>query len=108
MSVSLTRKVSPLQDAVFGLASMGIKPWLELSYGNSHYIDGGKNGPGAAVPNSSVALQAFADWATAVAERYANVTDAGDGVRPVGDTSWEAPDGFLTRRELVAALHPRE
>ena len=76
LSVSLTRKVSPLQDAVFGLASMGIKPWLELSYGNGHYVGGGKNGPGAAVPNSSVALQAFADWATAVAERYANVTDA--------------------------------
>ena len=75
LSVSLTRKVSPLQDAVFGLASMGIKPWLELSYGNGHYVGGGKNGPGAAVPNSSVALQAFADWATAVAERYANVTD---------------------------------
>ena len=64
-----------MQDAVFGLASMGIKPWLELSYGNGHYVGGGKNGPGAAVPNSSVALQAFADWATAVAERYSNVTD---------------------------------
>ena len=75
LPVSLTRKASPSQDAVFGLASMGIKPWLELSYGNSHYIGGGKNGPGAAVPNSSVALQAFVDWATAVAERYANVTD---------------------------------
>ena len=64
-----------LDEAVFGLAAMGIKPWLELSYGNSHYAGGGTNGPGASVPNSTAALQAWAGWATAVAERYANVTD---------------------------------
>eukprot|EP01047_Picozoa_sp_COSAG01_P069194 COSAG01_NODE_10171_length_2231_cov_4.033302_2_plen_174_part_00 len=64
-----------LDEAVYGLADMGIKPWLELSYGNSRYRGGGTNGPGAAVPNSSVALAAWADWVSAVAERYANVTD---------------------------------
>ena len=64
-----------LDEAVFGLAAMGIKPWLELSYGNSHYKGGGTNGPGATVPNSLFALEAWAVWVTAVAERYANVTD---------------------------------
>ena len=64
-----------LDEPVFGLAAMGVKPWLELSYGNSHYEGGGTNGPGASVPNSTVALTAWAAWVTAVAERYANVTD---------------------------------
>lgn len=29
---------------------------------------------------------------------------AGDSVRPLGETSWEQPEGFLVRQELVAAL----
>eukprot|EP01044_Picomonas_judraskeda_P023194 COSAG03_NODE_6008_length_1131_cov_20.359496_1_plen_146_part_10 len=64
-----------LDEAVFGLAAMGVRPWLELSYGNPHYAGGGANGPGAAVPNGSVALAAWGEWVAAVAERYANVTD---------------------------------
>lgn len=64
-----------LDQAVFGIAEKGIKPWLELSYGNSAYPGGGANGPGAAVPNSTVALTAWARWVTAVAKRYGNVTD---------------------------------
>jgi hypothetical protein len=64
-----------LDEAVFGLAAMGIKPWLELSYGNSNYPGGGTNGPGAAVPDSTVALEAWAAWVAAVAHRYSNVTD---------------------------------
>ena len=44
---------------MYGLAASGIKPWLELSYGNAHYAGGGANGPGAAVPNSTVALHAW-------------------------------------------------
>merc|ERR1719197_1773706 len=32
------------------------------------------------------------------------VSEAGDAVRPQGETAWEAPPGFLVRHELVAAL----
>lgn len=35
-----------LDEAVFGIARQGIKPWLELSYGNAAYQGGGANGPG--------------------------------------------------------------
>ena len=31
-------------------------------------------------------------------------SETGHAVRPVGETSWEAPAGFLTRHELVAKL----
>eukprot|EP00912_Choanoflagellata_sp_UC4_P002313 UC4_evm2s1456 len=64
-----------LDDVVFKLADMGIKPWIELSYGNSAFPGGGGEGPGAGVPNTTEALDAFAQWSAAVALRYVNITD---------------------------------
>ena len=64
-----------LDQAVFGLHEKGIKPWIELSYGNAKYPGGGGDGPGAWIPNSTVALAAFASWSQALVERYSHVTD---------------------------------
>ena len=64
-----------LDEAVYGLASRGIKPWIELSYGNHMYAGGGGDGPGAWLPNTTAALNGFGRWAAALVARYANVTD---------------------------------
>jgi hypothetical protein len=93
-----------LDEPVFGLAAMGVKPWLELSYGNSHYAGGGTNGPGASVPNSTVALTAWAGWVTAVAERYANVTDGKRKRLVLSTCSGQAQRKLLKKRNAVCCM----
>ena len=39
------------------------------------FVSGGGNGPGAWIPNTTVALAAFGAWAEALVARYSNVTD---------------------------------
>jgi hypothetical protein len=62
-----------LDEAVLGAAAVGVKPWIELSYGNPAYVGGGGNGPGAGVPTSDAALAGWSRWVTAMATRYTGV-----------------------------------
>ncbi len=50
--------------------SQGVQPWLEVSYGNGLYPDGGGTGLGGALPRSSVALAAWDNWVRAAVKRY--------------------------------------
>jgi hypothetical protein len=55
-----------VDDAV----AQGLRPWLELSYGNKIYAGGGDTGLGGGFPSSVEALAAWDRWCRALVERY--------------------------------------
>jgi hypothetical protein len=59
-----------LDEVVNDARSQGVQPWLEVSYGNRLYPDGGGTGLGGALPKSSQALTAWDNWVRAVVRRY--------------------------------------
>lgn len=50
--------------------SQGLKPWLQLSYGNGAYTGGGGSGLGGKLPSSAEALAGWDAWVTAAVKRY--------------------------------------
>ncbi|MFD2934736.1 GH39 family glycosyl hydrolase [Spirosoma flavum] len=48
----------------------GLKPWLQTSYGNHNYPNGGGSNLGAGVPTSKEALEAWDRWVEALVTRY--------------------------------------
>ena len=50
----------------------GLKPWLQTSYGNHNYPNGGGSNLGAGVPTSPEALAAWDKWVEALVKRYKN------------------------------------
>ncbi|QHW00377.1 GH39 family glycosyl hydrolase [Spirosoma endbachense] len=48
----------------------GLKPWLQTSYGNHNYPNGGGSNLGAGVPTSKEALEAWDKWVDALVTRY--------------------------------------
>src|SRR5215212_7882149 len=57
-----------IDDAV----GQGLRPWLELSYGNKIYPGGGDTGLGGGFPSSPAALAAWDNWVRALVTRYKN------------------------------------
>jgi len=51
-------------------AEQGVDPWLQTSYGNPAYPDGGGEGLGGDLPSGKEALAAWDRWVTALVERY--------------------------------------
>ena len=50
----------------------GLQPWLQASYGNHLYPNGGGSNLGAGVPTSPEALTAWDRWVEAMVKRYKN------------------------------------
>ncbi|MFI7287870.1 hypothetical protein ACIBRY_14650 [Streptomyces anulatus] len=61
-----------LDAIVDDATSRGVKPWLQLSYGNGIYLGGGGSGLGGQIPTSTEALAAWDAWVTAMVKRYEN------------------------------------
>lgn len=57
-----------IDDAV----KRGLKPWLQISYGNPIYLGGGGSALGAGLPYSKEALAAWDKFAAAMVTRYKN------------------------------------
>lgn len=58
-------------DAIIdGAVAQGVRPWLELSYGNLIYPGGGDTGLGGGFPSSPEALAAWDAWVRALVSRY--------------------------------------
>lgn len=55
-----------IDDAI----AQGVRPWLEMSYGNAIYPGGGDTGLGGGFPSSPDALAAWDRWCRALVERY--------------------------------------
>ncbi len=59
-----------LDHIVNDAVSRGLKPWLQTSYGNALYKDGGGSNLGAGMPTSDEALDAYDKWVAAMVTRY--------------------------------------
>ncbi|MZE55807.1 hypothetical protein GTY86_31935 [Streptomyces sp. SID5770] len=89
--------------------SRGVKPWIQLSYGNSAYTGGGGGGLGGQLPTSAEALAAWDAWVTAMVNRYKDRVNEWEvwnepnlaGI-PVGDYT----DFFIRTARLVRAAQP--
>ncbi|MFF3348940.1 hypothetical protein [Streptomyces sp. NPDC002779] len=89
--------------------SRGVKPWMQLSYGNGAYTGGGGSGLGGHLPTSPEALAAWDAWVTAMVKRYENRVTEWEiwnepnlaGI-PVGDYT----DFFIRTARLIRAEQP--
>ena len=73
-------------DAVVDDArAQGVQPWLELSYGNPIYPEGGGTGLGGGFPRSSEALTAWDNWVRASVRHYRDRVSEWE--------IWNEPDG---------------
>lgn len=80
----------------------GLKPWLQTSYGNHNYPNGGGSNLGAGVPTSKEALEAWDRWVEALVKRYKN--------KVVDWEIWNEPnfgDNLENTPEKAAALNIR-
>lgn len=80
----------------------GLKPWLQTSYGNHLYPNGGGSNLGAGVPTSPEALAAWDRWVEALVKRYKT--------KVVDWEIWNEPnfgDNIENTPEKCAALHIR-
>ncbi len=59
-----------LDAIVDGCLAQGVRPWLELSYGNPAYPGGGGIGLSEGWPRTPEALQGWDRWVTALVARY--------------------------------------
>lgn len=82
--------------------SRGLKPWLQTSYGNVLYKDGGGANLGAGMPLSKQAREAYYRWVEALVTRYKD---------KVNDWEvWNEPnfgDNTINTPELTAELNIR-
>ncbi|MFF0190959.1 hypothetical protein [Streptomyces sp. NPDC005244] len=59
-----------LDKIVDDASAKGLKPWIQLSYGNPIYSGGGGSGLGGVLPSSDEALKAWDAWVKAMVNRY--------------------------------------
>ncbi|NJM94315.1 MAG: hypothetical protein HC842_06340 [Cytophagales bacterium] len=64
-----------LDSTIYDMVAQGVEPWINLSYGNPLYADGGETQLGAAMPKQPQSIAAFSAWAKLVAARYREVVD---------------------------------
>jgi hypothetical protein len=61
-----------LDNIINDAVSRGVKPWVNISYGNPIYAGGGKAAIGYSPPSSAEALAAWDYWVSATVKRYKN------------------------------------
>jgi hypothetical protein len=90
-------------DRIVGdAAQRGLRPWLQLSYGNGIYAGGGGTNLSAGIPVSPESLAAWDRWVEALVLRYRD--------RVVDWEVWNEPnfgDNTINAPEAVAALSAR-
>ncbi|MFW6695726.1 hypothetical protein [Streptomyces sp. MAR4 CNX-425] len=90
----------------------GVKPWVQLSYGNGAYPGGGGSGLGGRLPTSPEALAAWDRWVTAMVERYKDRVDEwevwnepdGGGIDPADYAAFYARTAAIVRAEQPDAV----
>lgn len=101
-----------LDEVVNDSRAQGVQPWLEVSYGNPIYPDGGGTGLGAGLPKSEEALAAWDKWVQAIVSRYKdrvhewevwNEPDGGHGITPEGFAEFYLRTAAIIRSEQPEA-----
>lgn len=95
-----------LDHIVDDARARGLKPWLQLSYGNSIYAGGGGTNLSAGIPTSPEALKAWDAWAAALVTRYRDrVSNWEVWNEPnFGDNTINTPEGFAALSARSAAI----
>lgn len=89
-----------LDEVVNDALAQGVQPWLEASYGNPLYPEGGGTGLGAGLPKSPEALGAWDAWVKALVARYKDRVHEWE--------IWNEPDGgHGIKAEAFAEFHLR-
>ncbi|MES3020263.1 MAG: hypothetical protein V4857_01630 [Pseudomonadota bacterium] len=98
-----------LDHIVDDATKRGLKPWLQLSYGNSIYAGGGGTNLSAGIPSSPEALAAWDRWVAALVTRYRNrVVDWEVWNEPnFGDNTINTPEGVADLSGRSAAIIKR-
>ena len=114
-----------LDEIIFDMTEQGVKPWVNLSYGNPIYEGAGGIYLGAEWPTSEEALNAWERYITAIVSRYKNHVDEWEiWNEPRGRASGQAaeyaqfviitakaikaadPDAKVIGMALNSAIHP--
>ena len=91
-----------LDKVINDAASRGLQPWLQTSYGNGIYPNGGGSNLGAGMPTSKEALDALDRWVAAMVTRYKD--------KVVNWEIWNEPnfgDNNVNTPEVTAELNIR-
>lgn len=101
-----------LDEVVNDSLAQGVQPWLEVSYGNTIYPDGGGIGLGDGIPTSGEALEAWDNWVRALVKRYKDRVKEWEvwNEPDLGRSKTNAADvfaGFFVRTaQVIRAEHP--
>ncbi len=74
-----------LDEIIVDMAQQGVEPWVNVSYGNPLYRDGGGTLLGARIPRTEEALEAWDRWVGAMVDRYKDYVDEWE--------IWNEPNG---------------
>ena len=100
-----------LDQCVFDAQKMGVKVWMELSYGNPRYEGGGGRHLNAGFPSSEEGLKAWDNWVRAMAEHYKGVVvdwcvwNEPNG-KSSGNTIEQATDFAVRTAEILREIIP--
>ncbi len=86
-----------LDHIVDDVVSQGVRPWINVSYGNPAYPGGGGSGLGGGLPTSEEALAAWDAWVAALVQRY------GDDVHEW--EIWNEPDQRMSAETYAEFFH---
>jgi hypothetical protein len=64
-----------LDEILFDMPAQGVKPWVNLGYGNAIYANGGGTTLFGSLPESAEALKAWDLWVRATVSRYQDIVD---------------------------------
>ena len=100
-----------LDPIVNDAARQGVKPWLQLSYGNPTYEGGGEPALGGGIPTSEEALAAWDRWVRASVERYRAQTDVWEiwnesDLARSGVTPEAYADLYIRTAEIIRDIQP--
>ncbi len=98
-----------LDEAVFDAAARGVRPWINVSYGNPIYPGGGEPRLFGSAPSSATALAAWDAWLDAMVLRYRDVVDTWEiWNEPVGHVSATAYTNLFVRSaQIIRARQPQ-
>ena len=97
-----------LDEIVDDATAQGVRPWLEASYGNPLYPDGGDPKLGGGFPKSPEALAAWDNWVRALIRRYRDRVEEWEvWNEPDHKQPEEYADLFIRTAEIIRAEQPK-
>ncbi len=87
-----------LDKIIYDMSKQGVKPWVNLSYGNPLYSDGGGTTLNAPVPKSEEAKRAWENYIKAIVSRYGHLVEEWE--------VWNEPNYKITPEDYADLFIP--